>query len=137
MTTTQNECAFEAEIQAKGLTAPRITPADLQAAIASEHYFTASDGITGVSFRHKLGIPTHPSLDLLTFCVMVLQNGFTVVGKSACASPQNFDAEMGRRIARQDAVSQLWPLLGFNLKQRLYEAAQAPTIHPNESGLPG
>lgn len=139
MTTTQNECAFEAEIQAKGLTAPRITPADLQAAISAEFYFTAHDGIEGAiaagsqhfAVRHDdRRADVHTAL--LTFCVLVLQNGFTVVGKSACASPENFDAEMGRRIARQDAVSQLWPLLGFNLKQRLYEAAQDAASKPAE-----
>jgi hypothetical protein len=66
---------------------------------------------------------TYPGspLSLLTFCVLVLKNGFTVTGESACASPENFDAEVGRKIARQNAVSKMWPLLGFQLKQRLYE----------------
>lgn len=110
---------FENEIQAKGLTAPRVTPADLEAAIASEHYFTAEDGVTWANNDDE--VP--PSLSLLTFCVLVLKNGFTIVGKSACASPENFDAELGRKIARQDAVSQLWPLLGFALKERLSKEA--------------
>lgn len=60
-----------------------------------------------------------PPLGLLTFCVLVLRNGFTVVGKSACASPENFDAEIGRRVARADAVQQMWPLLGFRLRDEL------------------
>ena len=63
-------------------------------------------------------------LDLLTFCVLMLRNGFMVTGESACASPENFDAEIGRKVARQNAVSKIWPLLGFALKQKLHEAAE-------------
>ena len=62
-------------------------------------------------------------MNLLTFCVLILKNGFTVTGESACASPENFNAEMGRKIARQNAVNKIWPLLGFALKQRLHENA--------------
>jgi hypothetical protein len=62
-------------------------------------------------------------LYLLTFCVLVLRNGFTVTGESACASPENFDAEIGRKIARQNAIEKMWPLMGFNLKQKLHESA--------------
>jgi len=111
---------IENEIQAKGLTAPRVTPADIKANIASEHYFTASDGITGVSVREKAGIPTDPALSLLTFCVLVLRNGFTVTGESACVSPENFDAELGRKIARQNAITKVWPLMGYALRERLF-----------------
>ncbi len=116
--------AIEQEIQAKGLTAPRITPADIEASIASEHYFTAADGVAGeASLRHGVAIvgETAPprALGLLTFCVLVLRNGFTVTGESACASPENFDAEIGRKIARQNAVAKIWPLMGYELRNRL------------------
>lgn len=104
--------AIEQEIQAKGLTAARITPADLQANIASEHYFTAGDAV-------RQGSAPRGPLDLLTFCVLVLSNGFTVTGESACASPENFDAEIGRKIARDNATAKVWPLMGYELKQRL------------------
>ena len=120
--------AIEGEIQAKGKTAPRITPADIQAAIASEHYFTAFDGVYGVS--QKTGDPLTVEvltqhLGLLTFCVLVLENGFTVTGESACASPENFDPEIGRKIARQNAEQKIWPLEGYLLKARLHSAAIA------------
>jgi len=62
-----------------------------------------------------------PAHCLLTFCVLTLRNGFTVTGESACASPENFDAELGRKIARQNAVNKIWPLMGYALKQRLHE----------------
>ncbi|CAI8984878.1 Gp49 family protein [Pseudomonas chlororaphis] len=116
--------AIEQEIQVKGKTAPRITPADLQANIASEHYFTALDGVDG-HYRggyQAQGVANAQSLSLLTFCVLVLRNGFTVTGESACASPENFDAEIGRKIARQNAEQKIWPLMGYELKQRLHEA---------------
>lgn len=116
------DSAIESEIQAKGKTAPRVTSADVEASIASEHYFTAEEAIYGDYSESRT--PPHPSLGLLTFCVLILKNGFTVTGESACASPENFDAQIGRDIARQNAVNKIWPLLGFALKDRLYAAAQ-------------
>lgn len=103
---------IEQEIQAKGLTAPRITPADIEAAIASEHCFSAAEAVKCG------GTEPHP-LDLLTICVLVLRNGFTVTGESACASPENFDAELGRKIARQNAIEKVWPLMGYELRSSL------------------
>ena len=123
MSTT--DATIEQEIQAKGLTAPRVTPADVEANIASEHYFTAADGYRSAPCFDPNGqpadcLPPPAPLELLTFCVLVLKNGFTVTGESACASPENFDAEVGRKIARQNAVQKIWPLLGFALKERLH-----------------
>ncbi len=112
--------AIEKEIQAKGLTAPRVTPADIEANIASEHYFTALQGCAGQEVLDEVeAVDVPDSLALLTFCVLVLRNGFTVTGESACASPENFDAEIGRKIARANAVQKMWPLLGYALKERL------------------
>ena len=146
-----NDQEIENEIKSKGLTAPRVTPADIEANIASEHYFTAADGARfgwltadhsdeaqreavdniGSSLRARSYSATCrdidansngvviPSLSLLTFCVLVLRNGFTVTGESACASPENFDAEIGRKIARANAVQKMWPLMGYALKEKL------------------
>lgn len=107
---------IEQEIMAKGLTAPRITQADIEANIAGEHYFTAQDGVNG-SVSH--GAKQVKALGLLTFCVIILRNGFTVTGESACASPENFNAEIGRKIARQNAVEKIWPLMGYELRTKL------------------
>src|SRR5574337_1230490 len=116
-----NDQVIEQEIQAKGLTAPRITPMDVEANIASEHYFTAREGVDGAfAADGTFSEPANYSaLALLTFCVLVLRNGFTVTGESACVSPENFDAEMGRKIARQNAINKVWPLMGYALKDRL------------------
>lgn len=121
-----SDATIEAEIQAKGLTAPRVTPADLQANIASEHYFTAQHGVQGEQLQHRYQdmIEDGPeALNLLTFCVLVLRNGFTITGESACASPENFDADIGKKIARENAVQKIWPLMGYALKERLAAAA--------------
>lgn len=112
--------AIEREIQRLGLTSPRITPATIGAHIVKEVYFTAAEGIVGhatMTGDHSQVIAQEHTL--LTFCVLTLRNGFTVTGESACASPENFDAEIGRRVARQHAVAKVWPLLGYALKERL------------------
>lgn len=114
---------IEQEIQAKGKTAPRVTPADIEANVIDEVYFTALDGYAGTqpgtSADFRYGRMNSRPLSLLTFCVLVLRNGFTVTGESACASPENFDAEIGRKIARQNAVQKIWPLMGYALKEQL------------------
>ena len=129
--------SIESEIWAKGLTAPRVTPGDINANIVSEHYFSAEQGaLMGLppskfAAMQKLGcmpgdIPE--SLKLLTFCVLTLRNGFTVTGESACASPENFDAEIGRKIARENAVQKVWPLMGYALRQRLHETSKESLV---------
>lgn len=106
-----NDQTIEQEIQANGLTAPRVTPADIEENIVGEYFFTADQATKDC--------PQFEQLHLLTFCVLVLANGFTVTGESACASPENFNAEIGRKIARQNAVQKIWPLMGYALKERL------------------
>ncbi|MEF5048211.1 Gp49 family protein [Escherichia coli] len=123
-----NDQQIEKEIVEKGKTAPRITPQHIENIIQSEHYFSAYDGAKSGGeeveqiWHHKddLG-KEYEVLSLLTFCVLVLKNGFTVTGESACASPENFDAEIGRKIARQNAVNKIWMLEGYLLKQKLSE----------------
>lgn len=112
---------IESEIQAKGLTAPRVTPQRIEEVIASEYYFTAKEGVQAAPHCNYSAVlcGVEESLGLLTFCVLVLKNGFTVTGESACASPENFDAELGRKIARDNAVNKIWMLEGYLLKQQL------------------
>ena len=125
--TSSLDSTIEQEIQAKADNGPRVTPADIEAEIASEHYFTAWDGRLGALARDAYVGRARPlendadlvPLGLLTFCVLVLRNGFTVTGESACASPENFNAEIGRRIARENAAEKIWPLLGFRLRDEL------------------
>ena len=123
---TGDQAIERAIVSAGANVAPRVTPADIEAAIVSEHCFTAREGVLGMLAAD--GVPpgiyeqanaAPQPLGLLTFCVLVLRNGFTVTGESACASPENFNPEIGRRIAREKAVSKVWPLLGYALKEKL------------------
>ena len=107
----------EDELKAKA-TGRRVTLEDVNDAIATETYFTAGDGAFGAAYGEGTGPDVAPGpLDLLTFCTLVLTNGYTVTGQSACADPTNFNPEIGRRIAREDAVKKIWPLLGFVLRE--------------------
>ncbi len=115
------DASIEEEILAKGLTAPRIRPADIEANIIDELFFTARQASIGLE---DIGPDERPAAAaqahrLLTFCVLTLRNGFTVTGESAYASPENFDAEVGRKIARANAVNKVWPLMGYELKSKL------------------
>ncbi len=112
-------------IQAKGKVAPRVTPQDIEDCIVACYYFTAADGIYGEEvINQRPSCTPEVSTTLLTFCILVMRNGFTVSGTSACASAENFDAEIGKRVAREDAKQKIWPLLGYALRTQLHESNQ-------------
>ena len=116
--------SIEQEILDKGLTAPRVTPADVQNEIVCHWFFTAADGCAGAAasgtpYSEQPPLGAKSPLRLMTFCVLELRNGFTVTGEAACASPENFNAELGQKIARQKAEEKIWPLLGFRLRDKL------------------
>jgi hypothetical protein len=96
----KNEVEIETELQNKGLNAPRLTPALIDATIVSEQY-RVFPGTT------------------LTVCALTLRNGFIVVGESAAASPTNFDQSIGRKIARENARNKIWALEGYLLREKL------------------
>lgn len=98
--TKYDEAQTERELQEKGKTAPRITPADIDAQITGEAYHVFP-GTT------------------LTVCCLTLQNGFTVTGESAAASPENYDEEIGRRLARDQARNKIWAFEGYALRNAL------------------
>ena len=95
-----NDHDIEKEIQDKNLTAPRVTPKSLEALIITEQ-FHVFEGST------------------FTSCLLTLKNGFTVHGESACASPENFDVDLGRKIARDNAKNKIWMLEGYLLREKL------------------
>jgi len=95
-----NEQQIENEIQDKGLNAPRLTPELIDKTIAGEAYYIFP-GTT------------------VTVCCLTLRNGFTVIGESACASPENFDEALGRKIARENARDKIWALEGYLLREKL------------------
>lgn len=105
--------AIEAEILAKGLTAPRVTPADIAALEAR---------VSHVYFGHETS----------TFCHAFLDGTFFLAsGHSACVSKENFDHALGRKIAYENMLKpmrdKLWELEGYVLRGRLAEMnAQVP-----------
>ena len=125
-----NEKQIEQEIQDKGLNAPRLMPDHIDNQIVSEIYITGYDAInaamnsgTGLIKSHyQEGIDLLAPAETLTFCILILKNGFTVTGESACVSPENFNAEIGRKIARENARNKIWMLEGYLLKEKLYQA---------------
>lgn len=99
--------------------APRVTLADIEAAVKHRYDLTGDEATK--AFRDADLHDAPESLRLLSICILVMRNGFTVIGKSAPASPENFNAELGKKFAYEDAVRQLWPLMGYLLRQRFYD----------------
>ena len=97
---SKDEAQIEAEIQRKGLNAPRLNPEMIDRTIASEQYHVFP-GTT------------------MTVCALTLRNGYIVTGESAAASPENFDKEIGRKIARDNARNKIWALEGYLLREKL------------------
>jgi hypothetical protein len=100
-----SEQEIEKEIQAKGLDAPRLTPDLIDSKIRDKDFCVFGD-------------------TCLTVCCLTLENGFTVTGESACASPENFNSELGEKIAFNNAREKIWMLEGYLLKQRLFTSSK-------------
>ena len=96
-----DEKAIKKEIQDKGLNAPRLTPEHIDSVIIDETYTNLPDGRTVI-------------------CQLTLKNGYTIDGKSACVSKENFNQEIGNKIARQNAREKIWELEGYLLKEKLH-----------------
>ena len=105
-----NEKSIEQAVQAKGLTAPRVSLTDLEANIAETE------------------IVKHVSVSgqVLRWAVITTRNGFSVAGKPSCsASSQNDDQEIGEQLAITNARQELWPLMGYALKEQLSQQKAA------------
>ncbi len=98
--TKYDEAAIEADIKAKGKTAPRLTPEHIDAQIVAEQYHVFPGTV-------------------LTVCALTLRNGYTVIGESACASPEYFDEEIGRKLALDQARNKIWALECYLLRSKL------------------
>ena len=98
----RNEQAVEQEMQDKGLSAPRLTPGAIDHTVVGCQYHV------------------FPGTTVTVACLQ-LRNGFTVIGESACADPANFNEDMGRKIAYDNARNKIWQLEGYLLRQFLSE----------------
>lgn len=117
---TDNEAAAVA-------VAERVTLADIEAAIADKFHLNGRNAVIASLAENgvvsTLAADQHadkfPGVAVLSICILVMKNGFTVIGKSAPASPENFNADLGRKFAYEDCIRQLWPLMGFALRNKL------------------
>lgn len=118
-----SDAEIEQAILAKGKTAPRVKPDEVQANIIDERYFTGLDGVLGA---YRAGGDVHPvggspsqevtqALSLMTFCVLTLRNGFTVHGVSACASPENGDVGVKKSYSSANSVHKQRLAIDLNL----------------------
>jgi hypothetical protein len=97
---------------AAGAKAPRVALSDIEGAVL--HRFDT----TGDKIAQEAPVGAE-SLGVLSICLLVMRNGFTVIGKSAPASLENFNPELGKKLAYEDAIRQLWPLMGYALREKL------------------
>lgn len=107
-----SDTELEAAIAATNPPGPRVTLQHIESLIVGEYFFTAAKAVGDDA-------PIMQPLKCLTFCVLVLRNGFTVTGESACADPANFNQKIGERIARDNAMSKIWAFEGYLLRERL------------------
>lgn len=110
------EQQLEQELQARGLTAPRITPADIDALLQ----------------KAQVGF-WHPEGTTLTICVIQLPNGFCVTGESAAASLENFQEDIGQELAFKKARVKVWELEGYRLKSELHAMEESTFVVVPES----
>lgn len=80
----------------------KVTLDGIKAKIKGETYLVLPDGRT-------------------TLCILDLENGYTIKGLSACVDRADFNIDIGRRYAFEDALRQIWPLEGYLLAERMYE----------------
>ncbi|MDD1627781.1 MAG: hypothetical protein LUQ26_09965 [Methylococcaceae bacterium] len=117
---------IEREILDKGLTAPRVTLEGMRSKISRAEILTT----------------TVSNGQIIRTCILIMENGYVVVGKpSCCVSPENDNEELGGKIAEDSAIDELWALEGYLLKEKLYQASlfeslagEAPIVYPNARG---
>lgn len=110
------------ESAAVAVTPNRVSLKEIEANIAHEFFMNAAEAAYCLdqSTPYKGPLPiTALSLSVLTICILVMKNGFTIIGKAAPADEKNFNAELGKKFAREDAIRQAWPLMGYALRERL------------------
>lgn len=125
---TEKECAANS-------VAPRVSLSDIEAAIKHRFDFNLANAINVTNgsdisaFKDFADVvQVLKQLALMSMCVLVMKNGFIVIGKSAPASAENFNPELGRKLAYEDAIRQLWPMMGFALRDTLHNKNQAAIL---------
>lgn len=110
---TKSSLQVTDEASAAVATAPRVSLQSIEDKIKAEYTFTADKALAGCAIVDEVKI--------MTICLIIMENGFTVIGKTAPASPANFNAELGMKLSREDAIRQIWALEGYALREKLHE----------------
>lgn len=108
------ETASAASAKAQGGT--RVSLQDIKDQIALVQYCTADWLVT----ERGITLAQVEQLKVMTICLVVMKNGWIVIGKTASADPKSYNAELGEKLAYEDCIRQLWPMLGYNLRTRLH-----------------
>ena len=85
---------------------PIIPHEEVLSYIAEEHYYTLDKAVDSGFNR----------LRLTTVCVLILKNGFVLIGTSATNNADKFDFELGKKYAKEKAINELWGMLAFQLR---------------------
>ena len=71
----------------------------------------------------------------ITHCAITTKSGFVFTGESACVDPTNYDADIGSKIAYDNALDKMWMPYGFWLHKALAEFDNLPTNTAQENWL--
>lgn len=107
--------------------APKLSGKPLDEAIAAQPF----PKVTKDSIEAKIAKVDYLVLpdSTVTLCNITLKNGYSVRGESACVDPRNFNVEIGKGLAYEQAFDRLWPLEGYLLAESRYQLVQ-PTHAP-------
>jgi hypothetical protein len=109
---------------APGNSALKISLADIESEISHVAYMTGDRFLKHAEFRHSIDKGVHiKDAAVMTICVVVMKNGYLVVGTAAPASPENYDKAHGQKLAYDKCVAQIFPILGYQLKEQLHTSA--------------
>ena len=103
-----------------------VSKESIEAKIKSVYYFNGADAVKS-AFVNPPALPADDlaNLGLVTYCIIILENGFKVEGVSACADPTIYDEQKGRQYAYENAFNKIWEIEGYLLRQALHEQAQS------------
>jgi hypothetical protein len=98
------------------LSSVRITDEESAAVQKTQHRVTLDSILEKIVHEDYEHPGRHPHM---TLCILTTDNGYIVIGKSVPADPDNYDQELGKKFAKEDAIRQLWPLEAYLLRERL------------------
>lgn len=102
-----------------------VTKESIKEKIKSVYYLNAGSAL---AMMDKIDEADKANLSLVTICIIILENGFKVEGVSACVDPANYNEDIGRECAYENAFNKIWELEGYMLRQSLHEKAESQAM---------